>query len=66
LASGIVLPGNAGLSDPTSGGEDIVAHLTKQEREDITYKAQHALRLIAFNVRKRNFFLKSFNLCFSK
>jgi hypothetical protein len=50
LACGLLLPGNPGLADPTNKNEDTVAHLTRQEREDITYKAQHALRLIAFNV----------------
>lgn len=49
LACGLLLPGNPGLADPTNKNEDTVAHLTRQEREDITYKAQHALRLIAFN-----------------
>jgi len=48
LACGLILPGNHGLADPTSPG-DILAALTKQDREDITNKAQLALRHIAFN-----------------
>ena len=51
LASGLILPGNPGLNDPVNGG-DAVAKLTNQEREDITYKSQYALRLVAFNVMK--------------
>lgn len=48
LACGLILPGNNGLADPTSPG-DVLAALTKQDREDITNKAQLALRHIAFN-----------------
>ncbi|RWS27813.1 zinc finger RNA-binding protein-like protein [Leptotrombidium deliense] len=49
LASGLLLPGGAGLFDPCEKDpSDALSALTRQEREDITSSAQHALRLIAF------------------
>jgi len=49
IASGLLLPGGAGLVDPCEKEPtDALAALTRQEREDITSSAQHALRLIAF------------------
>lgn len=49
IASGLLLPGGAGLMDPCEKEPtDALANLTRQEREDITSSAQHALRLIAF------------------
>ncbi|RWS09781.1 zinc finger RNA-binding protein-like protein [Dinothrombium tinctorium] len=49
LASGLLLPGGAGLFDPCEKDPtDALSYLTRQEREDITSSAQHALRLIAF------------------
>jgi len=49
IASGILLPGGPGLFDPCEKEPtDATAHLTPQQREDITASAQHAVRLIAF------------------
>ncbi|KAI1285505.1 Zinc finger RNA-binding protein [Halotydeus destructor] len=49
IASGIMLPGADGLLDPCEKvAVDVFAYLTKQQREDITSSAQHALRLLAF------------------
>ncbi|CAG2110647.1 unnamed protein product [Medioppia subpectinata] len=49
ISSGILLPGGTGLVDPCEKEPtDALAALTRQEREDITSSAQHALRLIAF------------------
>ncbi|XP_054159584.1 zinc finger RNA-binding protein-like [Oppia nitens] len=49
ISSGILLPGGTGLADPCEKEPtDALAALTRQEREDITSSAQHALRLIAF------------------
>ncbi|XP_024216436.1 zinc finger RNA-binding protein isoform X3 [Halyomorpha halys] len=49
IAGGIVLPGGPGLSDPCEREPtDATAHLTSQQRADITASAQHALRLMAF------------------
>merc|ERR1711970_170247 len=45
LSSGMALNG---IKDPTDKTKNIFESFTKQEKEDITYKAQHALRLIAF------------------
>lgn len=49
IASGLLLPGGAGLLDPCEKEPtDALNYLSRQEREDITASAQHALRLIAF------------------
>ncbi|CAG2170358.1 unnamed protein product [Oppiella nova] len=49
ISSGILLPGGTGLVDPCEKDPtDALSALTRQEREDITSSAQHALRLIAF------------------
>ncbi|XP_026070108.1 interleukin enhancer-binding factor 3-like isoform X4 [Carassius auratus] len=49
LSSGILLEGGAGVSDPCErDNTDAGAHLTLQQREDITQSAQFALRLTAF------------------
>ncbi|KAL3054281.1 hypothetical protein OYC64_006582 [Pagothenia borchgrevinki] len=48
LASGILMSG-AGISDPCEKEPtDAIGHLDRQQREDITASAQHALRLSAF------------------
>ncbi|CAG9864119.1 unnamed protein product [Phyllotreta striolata] len=49
VASGLLLPGGPGLADPCEkDSPDACASLTAQQREDLTFYAQHALRLIAF------------------
>uniref|UniRef100_A0A673IVS4 Spermatid perinuclear RNA-binding protein-like n=1 Tax=Sinocyclocheilus rhinocerous TaxID=307959 RepID=A0A673IVS4_9TELE len=49
LASGILIEGGPGISDPCErDSTDAGAHLTLQQREDITQSAQFALRLSAF------------------
>ncbi|XP_003742923.1 zinc finger RNA-binding protein [Galendromus occidentalis] len=50
IAYGIMLPGSSpGLHDPCEKAPtDALAHLSNQNREDMTASAQHALRLIAF------------------
>ncbi|KAM9483325.1 interleukin enhancer-binding factor 3a isoform 1-T2 [Clarias gariepinus] len=49
IASGILLEDGPGISDPCErAGVDASAHLTPQQREDITQSAQFALRLMAF------------------
>ncbi|XP_039679824.1 interleukin enhancer-binding factor 3 homolog isoform X2 [Perca fluviatilis] len=49
LASGILMPDCAGISDPCEKEPtDAIGHLDHQQREDITASAQHALRLSAF------------------
>ncbi|KAK7154886.1 hypothetical protein R3I93_009742 [Phoxinus phoxinus] len=49
LASGILMEDGPGISDPCErDNTDAGAHLTLQEREDITQSAQFALRLSAF------------------
>uniref|UniRef100_A0A3B4XU83 Spermatid perinuclear RNA-binding protein n=1 Tax=Seriola lalandi dorsalis TaxID=1841481 RepID=A0A3B4XU83_SERLL len=49
LASGILLPGGPGLHDPCEKEPtNTLANMTDQQAEDITYSAQHALRLMAF------------------
>uniref|UniRef100_A0A8C1P4R0 Interleukin enhancer binding factor 3a n=1 Tax=Cyprinus carpio TaxID=7962 RepID=A0A8C1P4R0_CYPCA len=49
LASGILMEGGPGISDPCErDSTDAGAHLTLQQREDITQSAQFALRLSAF------------------
>ncbi|XP_052415242.1 interleukin enhancer-binding factor 3a [Carassius gibelio] len=49
LASGILLEDGPGISDPCErDNTDASAHLTPQQREDITQSAQFALRLSAF------------------
>ncbi|XP_041672901.1 interleukin enhancer-binding factor 3 homolog isoform X2 [Cheilinus undulatus] len=49
LASGILMPEGAGVSDPCEKEPtDAIGHLDQQQREDITASAQHALRLSAF------------------
>jgi zinc finger RNA-binding protein len=49
IAAGILLPGGPGLPDPCEkDSADAVAFLSRQQREDITASAQHALRMIAF------------------
>ncbi|TDH01963.1 hypothetical protein EPR50_G00168160 [Perca flavescens] len=49
LASGILLPGGPGLHDPCEKEPtNTLANMTNQQAEAITYRAQHALRLMAF------------------
>lgn len=49
IASGILLPGGPGLQDPCEKEPtDVLAFLMDQEREAVTFSAQHALRLLAF------------------
>ncbi|XP_005886654.2 PREDICTED: interleukin enhancer-binding factor 3, partial [Myotis brandtii] len=49
LASGIVMPDGSGIYDPCEKeATDAIGHLDRQQREDITESAQHALRLAAF------------------
>ncbi|XP_039628452.1 interleukin enhancer-binding factor 3-like isoform X2 [Polypterus senegalus] len=51
IASGILMPGKdgPGISDPCEKEiTDAINHLDRQQREDITQSAQHALRLAAF------------------
>ncbi|XP_018417898.1 PREDICTED: LOW QUALITY PROTEIN: interleukin enhancer-binding factor 3 [Nanorana parkeri] len=49
LSSGILMPDGPGLYDPCEKeAVDALGHLERQQREDITHSAQHALRLAAF------------------
>ncbi|NP_001180330.1 interleukin enhancer-binding factor 3-B [Xenopus laevis] len=49
LSSGILMPDGPGLYDPCEkDASDALEHLERQQREDITQSAQHALRLAAF------------------
>ncbi|XP_022105788.1 zinc finger RNA-binding protein-like isoform X2 [Acanthaster planci] len=49
IAGGLLLPSGPGLFDPCEKEPtDALAHLDKQQCEDITASAQHALRLIVF------------------
>ncbi|XP_075062910.1 interleukin enhancer-binding factor 3 isoform X7 [Mixophyes fleayi] len=49
LSSGILMPDGPGLYDPCEKeATDALEHLERQQREDITHSAQHALRLTAF------------------
>nr|XP_033779651.1 interleukin enhancer-binding factor 3 isoform X4 [Geotrypetes seraphini]XP_033779652.1 interleukin enhancer-binding factor 3 isoform X4 [Geotrypetes seraphini]XP_033779653.1 interleukin enhancer-binding factor 3 isoform X4 [Geotrypetes seraphini] len=49
LSSGILMPDGPGLYDPCEKEAiDAISHLERQQREDITQSAQHALRLAAF------------------
>ncbi|XP_033944561.2 interleukin enhancer-binding factor 3 homolog isoform X3 [Pseudochaenichthys georgianus] len=49
LASGILMSEGAGISDPCEKDPtDAIGHLDRQQSEDITASAQHALRLSAF------------------
>ncbi|KAI6645806.1 Zinc finger RNA-binding protein-like [Oopsacas minuta] len=49
IASGFFLPGSPGLMDPCEKDKvDASSQLTPQMREDLTFSAQHALRLISF------------------
>ncbi|XP_034043916.1 interleukin enhancer-binding factor 3-like isoform X2 [Thalassophryne amazonica] len=49
IASGILLKDGPGIKDPCEKENvDAIAHLTLQQREDITKSAQHTLRLFAF------------------
>uniref|UniRef100_A0A8C2ZWZ6 Spermatid perinuclear RNA-binding protein n=1 Tax=Cyclopterus lumpus TaxID=8103 RepID=A0A8C2ZWZ6_CYCLU len=49
LASGILLPGGPGLHDPCEKEPtNTLANMTDQQAEAITYRAQQALRLMAF------------------
>ncbi|XP_072255692.1 interleukin enhancer-binding factor 3 isoform X2 [Pyxicephalus adspersus] len=49
LSSGILMPDGPGLYDPCEKeATDALGHLERQQREDITHSAQHALRLAAF------------------
>ncbi|XP_063745543.1 spermatid perinuclear RNA-binding protein isoform X2 [Eleginops maclovinus] len=49
LASGILLPGGPGLHDPCEKDPtNTLTNMTDQQAEAITYRAQHALRLMAF------------------
>ncbi|XP_029300165.1 spermatid perinuclear RNA-binding protein [Cottoperca gobio] len=49
LASGILLPGGPGLHDPCEKEPtNTLTNMTDQQAEAITYRAQHALRLMAF------------------
>ncbi|XP_063787474.1 interleukin enhancer-binding factor 3 isoform X2 [Pseudophryne corroboree] len=49
LSSGILMPDGPGLYDPCEKeATDALGHLERQQREDISHSAQHALRLTAF------------------
>ncbi|KAF3848953.1 hypothetical protein F7725_015450 [Dissostichus mawsoni] len=49
VASGILLPGGPGLHDPCEKEPtNTLTNMTDQQAEAITYRAQHALRLMAF------------------
>ncbi|XP_056143321.1 interleukin enhancer-binding factor 3 homolog isoform X2 [Lampris incognitus] len=49
LASGILMSDCSGICDPCEKElTDAIGHLDRQQREDITQSAQHALRLSAF------------------
>ncbi|XP_064416780.1 interleukin enhancer-binding factor 3 homolog isoform X3 [Latimeria chalumnae] len=49
IASGILMPDGPGIYDPCEKeATDAIGHLDRQQREDITQSAQHALRLAAF------------------
>uniref|UniRef100_A0A8D3D7L9 Spermatid perinuclear RNA-binding protein n=1 Tax=Scophthalmus maximus TaxID=52904 RepID=A0A8D3D7L9_SCOMX len=49
LASGILLPGGPGLHDPCEKEPiNTLDNMSDQQAEAITYRAQHALRLMAF------------------
>ncbi|XP_048847092.1 interleukin enhancer-binding factor 3 homolog isoform X2 [Brienomyrus brachyistius] len=49
LASGILMSDGPGILDPCEKeATDAISHLDRQQREDITQSAQHALRLSAF------------------
>ena len=51
ISSGLFLPGGSGINDPCERERvDVSEKLSKQMREDITYKAQHVLRLLSFMV----------------
>ena len=50
LSVGLVLNNGHGIADVTNENANQVDDLSRQEREDITGKAQIALRLIAFGV----------------
>ena len=54
LCIGVLLPDGCGLLDPCERDKtDAAASLNRQQREDITASAQHALRLITFkNIHK--------------
>uniref|UniRef100_A0A673KQ79 Interleukin enhancer-binding factor 3 homolog n=1 Tax=Sinocyclocheilus rhinocerous TaxID=307959 RepID=A0A673KQ79_9TELE len=49
LASGILMADGSGICDPCEKEPtDAISHMDRQQREDITQSAQHALRLSAF------------------
>uniref|UniRef100_A0A671R7U4 Interleukin enhancer binding factor 3b n=1 Tax=Sinocyclocheilus anshuiensis TaxID=1608454 RepID=A0A671R7U4_9TELE len=49
LASGILMTEGSGICDPCEKEPtDAIGHMDRQQREDITQSAQHALRLSAF------------------
>uniref|UniRef100_A0A667YZ68 Uncharacterized protein n=1 Tax=Myripristis murdjan TaxID=586833 RepID=A0A667YZ68_9TELE len=49
IASGILLPGGAGLHDPCEREPtDTLSALSAQQADAVTHSAQHALRLLAF------------------
>uniref|UniRef100_A0A8C1MI05 Interleukin enhancer binding factor 3b n=1 Tax=Cyprinus carpio TaxID=7962 RepID=A0A8C1MI05_CYPCA len=49
LASGILMADGSGICDPCEKEPtDAIGHMDRQQREDITQSAQHALRLSAF------------------
>ncbi|XP_051987575.1 interleukin enhancer-binding factor 3 homolog isoform X2 [Xyrauchen texanus] len=49
LSYGILMADASGISDPCEKEPtDVIGHLNRQQREDITQSAQHALRLSAF------------------
>uniref|UniRef100_A0A673GK78 Interleukin enhancer binding factor 3b n=1 Tax=Sinocyclocheilus rhinocerous TaxID=307959 RepID=A0A673GK78_9TELE len=49
LASGILMAEGSGICDPCEKEPtDAIGHMDRQQREDITQSAQHALRLSAF------------------
>ncbi|KAM3864270.1 interleukin enhancer-binding factor 3 homolog [Diretmus argenteus] len=49
LASGILMADGSGICDPCEKElTDAIGHLDRQQREDLTQSAQHALRLSAF------------------
>ncbi|XP_053559108.1 zinc finger RNA-binding protein 2 isoform X2 [Bombina bombina] len=49
VASGVLLPDGPGLQDPCENEtQDALEPMTRQQREDITASAQHALRMMAF------------------
>lgn len=56
LAGGIFLPTGGGLACPYNHALDFGALLTSQEKEDITFGAQKAVRVVMFHGMERLLF----------